>query len=248
MHVGEIGASGRWDGHWRDLPGWPPPQLQDQAWHLHGDGTLSTGPADRAAVSSFRYDPADPTPSAGGPRLDARPARPHRNNTLEARADVLVFTSAPLREPLEVIGPVSTRLRARGSRPYFDVFARLCDVDPRGGSWDLCDGLVRLGGPGAHLTPVPAPATATDTASAPDPAAEPGPRPWSDVTVPMSATAHRFGAGHRLRVQVSGGAHPRFFRNTGTGEPLATATGLVPVDIEIAHGPDHPAVLSLPVT
>ena len=52
----------------------------------------------------------------------------------------------------------------------------------------------------------------------------------------MSATAHRFGAGHRLRVQVSGGAHPRFVRNTGTSEPLATATRLVPVDIEISDG------------
>jgi hypothetical protein len=155
--------------------------------------------------------------------MDARPARPQRNNKLEARPDVLVFTSAPLTEPLEVIGPVSVRLRARGHHPYFDVFARLCDVDPQGRSWDICDGLLRLGGPGAQ--------------------AEPG-----DVTVPMNAAAHRFEAGHRLRVQVSGGAHPRFLRNTGTSEPLATATRLVPTDIEITHGPDHPAVLSLPVT
>jgi hypothetical protein len=64
---------------------------------------------------------------------------------------------------------------------------------------------------------------------------------WSEITVPMSATAHRFGAGHRLRVQVCGGAHPRFMRNTGTGGPPATATRLVPVDISIGGG-----VLSLP--
>jgi uncharacterized protein len=102
------------------------------------------------------------------------------------------------------------------------VFARLCDVDLRGRSWNICDGLVRLGDD--------APATAAD-----------GGRPWreipwSDVSVPMSATAHRFGAGHRLRVQVSGGAHPRFARNAGTGEPWPTATRLVAVDIEIGHG------------
>ncbi len=64
--------------------------------------------------------------------------------------------------------------------------------------------------------------------------------------MPMSATAHRFGAGHRLRLQLSGGAHPRFLRNTGTGEPLATATRLVPVDVEIRHDPAQPGVLSCP--
>jgi hypothetical protein len=220
VHVGTIGGPGRW----RDLLAWPP-ETQDQPRHLHGDGTLASTPANRAAVSTFRYDPAEPTPSVGGPQMDARPARPRRNNALEARDDVLVFTGAPLREPLEVIGPVSLRLRVRASHPNFDVFARLCDVDTRGRSWDICDGLIRLGGPGAQ-------------APAPDPA---------DVVVPMGATAHRFGPGHRLRVQVSGGAHPRYLRNTGTSEPLASATRLVPVSIEITHGPDHPAVLSLPV-
>jgi predicted acyl esterase len=63
----------------------------------------------------------------------------------------------------------------------------------------------------------------------------------------MSSTAHRFGARHRLRVQVSGGAHPRFARNTGTGEAPATATRLVPVDIEIGLGADEPSVLSVTV-
>ena len=68
---------------------------------------------------------------------------------------------------------------------------------------------------------------------------------WADVTVPMSSAAYEFGAGHRLRLQVSGGAHPRFARNTGTGEPLATATALVPVTTEVRHGPA--SVLTLPV-
>ncbi|MGC1281363.1 MAG: CocE/NonD family hydrolase, partial [Streptosporangiaceae bacterium] len=170
-------------------------------------------------LSSFRYDPADPTPSVGGPRMDSRDAGPRRNNALESRQDVLVFTSEPLTEPLDVIGPVSFRVRARGSTPHFDVFARLCDVDPKGTSWNICDGLQRLGGE---------PRSSDGCAGA-----DGG---WQDVTVPMSATAHRFGAGHRLRVQVSGGAHPRFMRNTGTGEPLATATRLVPVEIEISDG------------
>jgi uncharacterized protein len=63
----------------------------------------------------------------------------------------------------------------------------------------------------------------------------------------MSATAYRFGAGHRLRLQLSGGAHPRFARNTGTAEPQATATRLVPVDIQLLHHADAPCTLSLPI-
>jgi putative CocE/NonD family hydrolase len=215
VHVGEPGAPGTW----RDLADWPPPGFAERAWYLHGDGTLATAAPAAGTLSSFRYDPADPTPSVGGPRMDSRDAGPQHNNALESRQDVLVFTSEPLTEPLDVIGPVSFRVRARGSTPHFDVFARLCDVDPKGTSWNICDGLLRLGGePGS---------------GAGGAGADGG---WRDVTVAMSATAHRFGAGHRLRVQVSGGAHPRFVRNTGTGEPLATATRLVPVEIEISDG------------
>jgi putative CocE/NonD family hydrolase len=157
--------------------------------------------------------------------LNARNAGARRNNALEARADVLVFTSPPLAGDLEVVGPVSAVLQVRGTSPHFDIFARLCDVDPRGNSRNICDGLVR------HEI-------AGDAASGTD---------WSAVTVPMGATAYRFAAGHRLRLQLSGGAHPRFMRNTGTGEPAATATGLVPVEITVRHGADQPSALLLPV-
>jgi uncharacterized protein len=124
-----------------------------------------------------------------------------------------------------VIGPVSARLRVRASGPYFDVFARLCDVDPRGRSRNVCDGLIR------HV-PAGGAAGAAD-----------GP-----VAVPMSATAYRFRAGHRLRLQVSGGAHPRFARNTGTGEPWATTTRLQAVHLEIVHGDPDSGGLTLPVS
>jgi predicted acyl esterase len=102
------------------------------------------------------------------------------------------------------------------------VFARLCDVDPRGTSRNICDGLIR------H---------------------HPGDRPAGEttITVPMSSAAYRFGAGHRIRLQVSGGAHPRYARNTGTADPQATATRLVPADIQILHSPEAPCTLTLPV-
>lgn len=215
VYVGEIGGQGRW----RDLADWPPPDAIAQSWHLHADGTLADSPGE--STSSLRYDPRDPTPSVGGPRMDSNGFGPKDNGKLEARDDVHVFTGPVIGEPQEVIGPVSLRLLVRGSSPNFDVFARLCDVDAKGTSWNICDGLQRLDG-----------TQSTD------------PDGWTKIEVPMSATAHRFAPGHRLRVQVSGGAHPRWARNTGTSEQIATATSLSPVDIEISH---RQAMLSLPM-
>lgn len=210
VHVSEAGGP----GGWRDLADWPPPGTETRPWHPHADGTLSAEPGEGTAA--FRYDPADPTPAVGGPRMDSIGHGPRRNNDLEARADVLTFTGPPLDAPVDVIGPVSVRLRARGSGGHFDLFARLCDVDTGGTSWNVCDGILRV----------------SDGAG------------WASYTVPMSSTAHRFASGHRIRLQVSGGAHPRFARNTGTADQLPTATRLVPVDIELSHAE---AALSLPV-
>ena len=68
------------------------------------------------------------------------------------------------------------------------------------------------------------------------------------VEVELWPTAHRFRAGHRVRVQVSGGAHPRYVRNTGTDQPLASAVRLVPVEIDVFHSPDRPSAIHLPVS
>jgi putative CocE/NonD family hydrolase len=225
---------------WRDLPDWPPAPTLSQAWYLDAAGTLDTESPERPGSSSFHYDPAAPTPSIGGQVLNSRIAGVVRNNALEARADVLVFTRAPLTEALEVLGPVSAQLRVRGSGPHFDVFARLCDVDPRGRSRNVCDGLVRIGAAGE------ADAAGIDAAGGRG-AATGDAADGRQITVAMSSTAYRFGAGHRLRLQISGGAHPRFARNTGTGEPPATATRLVPVEVQILHGTEQPGALSLPV-
>ncbi len=115
-----------------------------------------TSQAAGAGVSSLRYDPADPTPSVGGQlvsdRAGARDNRPWRPGP--------TFWSSPARRCppiIEVIGPVSARLRVRASGPHFDVFARLCDVDPRGRSRNVCDGLIRHD-PGAPAEPGPSPA------------------------------------------------------------------------------------------
>ncbi|MGH7691134.1 MAG: CocE/NonD family hydrolase C-terminal non-catalytic domain-containing protein, partial [Candidatus Dormibacteria bacterium] len=104
-------------------------------------------------------------------------------------------------------------------------FCRLCDVDRKGKSTNICDGIIRL--------------TPDNTAPQPDGTCQ--------TVVEMWPTAYRFKAGDRVRLQVSSGSHPRFARNTGTGEPLATTTTLVAADQEVFHGPLHPSALVLPV-
>ncbi|MFF3564875.1 CocE/NonD family hydrolase [Streptomyces sp. NPDC002574] len=198
VHVGGADA-------WRDLEDWPPP-ADAASLFPRPDGTLGrAAPADAVPPVSFRYDPADPTPSVGGPLLSGT-AGPRDNGVLEARDDVLTFTGPPLDEPMEVLGPVHARLRISTDTGHGDVFSRLCDVDPRGRSTNVCDGLTRFTTEGG--TP-------------------------SEVTVPMSRTAHLFAAGHRLRWQISGGAHPRFARHPGTGESSVAATGPVPVRLTL---------------
>lgn len=160
---------------------------------------------DSAPLTTFRYDPADPTPSLGGPLL-SRTAGPQDNGILETRDDVLTFTGPPLTEPVDILGPVSARLSISTDTGHADVFTRLCDVDAQGRSVNICDGLGRL----------------RTTGHAP-----------SQVTVPMSSTAHRFDVGHRIRWQISGGAHPRYARNSGTGESPLDAITSTPVCITL---------------
>lgn len=208
---------------WRELPDWPPPATPTR-WYLQPQGRLAPTPAAESAPDHYRYDPADPTPSLGGPLL-TNDAGPKDNRRLEARADVLTYTSAPLESDLEVIGPVAVELYVQSSAEYTDFFARLCDVTPRGRSINICDGLVRL-------VPGRVERAADGTLC---------------VRIQMWPTACRFRKGHRLRVQVSSGAHPRYSRNPGSGEPLATATTFVVAEQEIWHDPQHPSAVVLPV-
>ena len=67
------------------------------------------------------------------------------------------------------------------------------------------------------------------------------------LTISMWPTANTFLAGHRVRLQVSSGAHPLFARNTGTGEPLATGTRLQVADQEVFHDSARPSHIELPV-
>ena len=210
---------------WRELPDWPPPGVRERTFYLQPGGGLSDSPpAGAAQASRFRYDPADPTPALGGATLLERmPVRDNR--PLEARRDVLTFTGAPLDTDVDALGPVRADIRLRSSRDDTDVFVRVCDVQPDGTSLNVCDALVRL----THGQP---PRDGDGVAA---------------VRFELWPTAHRFAAGHRIRVQVSSGAHPRYARNPGTGEDPLRATRLVAADQEVFHDEARPSSVTLSV-
>lgn len=203
---------------WRDFDSWPPVGYAPRRFHLQPGGALAEEPPAESAPDTYHYDPMNPTPAVGGVRMVSDSGRVD-NAKLEARPDVLTYTTPTLDQDVEVIGEVSAEIFFRSSLPYADVFVRLCDVDPKGRSVNVCDGLVSLTG-------------ANETTRA---------------TVTLWATAHRFKRGHHIRVQVSSGAFPRYARNPGTGEPHATATTLVAADQTVLHDPEHPSAIILPV-
>lgn len=209
---------------WRDFDAWPPPGYAARRFHLQSGGALSPQVPGESAPDRYRYDPAKPTPAVGGVRMNlamsaSRRGGPVDNTALEARPDVLTYTTPTLDRHLEVVGEVNAEIWFRSSRPYADVFVRLCDVDPRGRSYNVCDGLVSLSGA-------------------------------DEITcarVALWPTAHRFRRGHRLRVQVSSGAFPRYARNPGTGEPPVSAVALRAAEQEVYHDPARPSAVVLPV-
>jgi putative CocE/NonD family hydrolase len=202
---------------WHSSPMWPP-NSTETSWCPTDDGLLGTR-APAGGQSRFRYDPHDPTPSVGGRRL-ASDAGVRNNATLEGRPDVLTFTTAELTADLQFEGFPVVDVSLSVDNPHADIFVRICDVDRKGRSHNIADVIVRL-----------------------DPAADAG--EIQHLSTPLSPCAHRLLKGHRLRLQFSGGAHPQYARNLGTGEPLATGISMKAAVYTIHHINTR---LRLPVT
>ncbi len=208
---------------WRYYKSWPPEDSEFQRWYLQPGGNLAKTPADESEPDSYIYDPENPTPALGGPTLFEFIG--YRNNSsIEKRDDILIFDSALLTESIEIAGPVSAELYISSSLEYTDFFVRLCDLYPSGKSINICDGLQRI---------------------RPDryPKADDG---TVKVTIEMWPTAYFFRRGHRIRIQVSSGSHPRYARNPGTDESLGSACTLNKAHQKIYHDPIHPSAVILP--
>ncbi|MGO9901733.1 MAG: CocE/NonD family hydrolase [Solirubrobacteraceae bacterium] len=208
---------------WRDLPTWPPPGTGERRLWLASEGRLAEQEPDAGEWGDrYTYDPNDPTPSVGGAvLLTLEPVVDNRS--LEARSDVLSYTTEPLPSAVEAIGPTRVELWVRATSPHFDMFARVCDVDTKDVSWNVCDALARV---------TPERFEQVDGAF--------------HVAFELWPICHTFAAEHRIRLQVSSGAHPRFARNPGTGEDAVSATELRAVELEVLHDAQHASMLILP--
>jgi len=176
------------------------PYGDSQAGRAHG--SRRSGPDAGSGTVTFRYDPADPTPSVGG-RVMTGDMGVHDNRRLEARSDVLTFTSETLQTNLDVAGSPVVELAISVDNPHADVFLRLCDVDEKGRSRNFSDVLRRL-----------------------DPDIPAG--QIHHLRLTLDQCFHRLVAGHRLRLQESGGAFPRYARNLGTDGTMASGSKLAP--------------------
>jgi putative CocE/NonD family hydrolase len=194
---------------WRRLPAWPPESI-DIPCYLHGGGGLSPdSPESDSPPDVFHHDPGDPVPTCGGALLlpPMFPAGPFDQQQIEKRDDVLVYTSAPLRAPLEVIGRIKVHLVAHSTAPATDWVARLCDVDTDGVSRNITDGILRT--------------SQTHMRSRQGHAAD-------EFLIDLWSTAHVFLPGHRIRVQITASCFPRWDRNFGDS-PVSARNGAGPV-------------------
>lgn len=204
---------------WRYFDDWPPRESTFERWYLQPERRLLERPAPESAPDQYRYDPADPTPSIGGPALEATPFSVD-NTALETRTDVIAYTSAPLAQQRDFIGPVTADLFVSSSAPSADFFVRLCDVDAQGISRNICDGLQRVTLAAAGVP--------------------------QQIRVELWPTAYRIAQGHRVRVQISSGAFPRWARNLGDGSPMAQATEPRTAMQSIYHSATYPSAVILP--
>jgi uncharacterized protein len=217
-------------GSWLKFDEWPPPGVVATPYYLRTAGRLApeAEPGD-PMPAWFIYDPAEPTPSAGGPVLQP-PGKQVDNGPTESRSDVLTYTSAPFAADQDLVGPVSARIFMRTETEYADIFVRLCDVDEKAVSRNIVDGIRRL---------------------SPDTVPDADVQAWPDgmltVDVELYPTAYRVLAGHRLRLQVSGGAFPRFARNFGTPQPFGTARSGRRCRFEIFADAQRPSCVVLPL-
>jgi putative CocE/NonD family hydrolase len=228
---------------WRDEDAWPLKRAKETRYLLEsggkansasGDGALSTNAAGSVSADSFVYDPANPVPTTGGP-LCCDPshlaAGPRDQKEVEARPDVLVYSTTPLAEDTEATGPVTLDLFAKTSAADTDFTAKLVDVGPDGTAINLTEGILRA-------------RYRESTKGAPKPIT---PGDVYEYKIDMWSTSNVFLKGHRIRLEVSSSNFPRFDRNLNTGKDDAADGEMVKATNTVLHDSVHPSALILPV-
>ncbi len=230
---------------WRDEQEWPLARAVETRYYLHsnrrantlhGNGYLTTDPPDIGEPPSdhYDYDPANPVITRGGAVLMSPeyPAGPFDQRPVESREDVLVYTTAELKEDLEVTGPIIVHLWAISSAPDTDFVARLVDVHPDGYARNLTDGIIR--------------ARYRNFARGEAPSLiEPGTA--YEYEIDLWATSNVFKAGHRIRLDVTSSSFPRWDRNPNTGHDFGANSELALAHQTILHDREHPSYVVLSV-
>lgn len=231
--AGEPQAPGN---EWVDLATWPP-LSQPLSLYLGSEGVLSfetAAPGD----AELLIDPEDPVPTLGGANLfpdlqvDGRAMGdgPWDQRSIEARDDVLVFSTPVLDEPLTVMGRITVRLWVDADTPDLDLAARLSDVYPDGRSMLVVDGIRRARSRcGDQVECLLTPGVPTE------------------IEVDLWSTALVFNAGHRIRISISGSNHPRFELNPNHGGPIDGDEPARVARPSILYGGEYPSALVLPV-
>jgi putative CocE/NonD family hydrolase len=247
-------------GYWRDAAEWPLPGTKFVNYYFHSDGVLSaTVPLAGVHPTTYRYDPEHPVPTIGGAFSGALKRGPFDQRErefkslnggsengfygsrppylpLRSRADVVVFQTEPLKEDIEVIGPIVVNLYASSTAVDTDFTAKLLDVYPpsrdypSGFDMNLTDGIIRA---------------RYRNSSEKQELMKPG-QVYKFVIEPFP-TANVFKKGHRIRIDISSSNFPRFDVNPNTGEPLGQSRRMVPTDNSIYLDASHPSHLVLPL-
>ena len=217
---------------WRSASEWPIPGTRRVAWYLRAGGRLSLdAPTATEDSDSYVYDPSDPVVDPhGGPYAGV--LGPFDQQPVGRRKDVLVFTTEPLREDLEVTGNIEIRLWIASSAPDTDFHVHLLDVEPDGRAWNL-------------MSPTVAVVRARYRNDERHPELMTPGRPY-ELTFRLPITSNCFLKGHRIRAHVMSSFFPHLDRNPNTGRPVPAEGRLVPARQTIFHDASRPSRLILP--
>ena len=228
---------------WQSSESWPPVGARTMTFYLGSDGGANTLDGNGRLVPTaprddrpdrFAYDPMDPVPSYGGNVCctgTAVQGGSFDQRKMEARPDILVYTSEPLGEGMEVSGPVEVTLYVSSDAKDTDFTVKLIDVDTDGRAWNLDETIQRARWrEGYDRPPV-----------------------WMEkdkvykITLGPMQTSNFFAAGHRVRIEVSSSNFPRFDRNLNTGGRNYDETKGVVAHNVVHHSRAYPSTLTLTV-
>lgn len=180
---------------WKTADQWPVPHV-DVPFYLAPGSLLSEKATEKNSVITYKHNVNDPVPTIGGRNLFLE-SGPMDQRTIEARKDVVVFTTAPLEEDLEVTGQVFAKLIFASDEEDTDVAVRLTDVYPDGRSILIADAIARAG----KVKPT-------------------GDKDTKEIDVDLWSTSLVFAKGHRIRLSIAGSNFPRFEKNQNSKESV----------------------------